>query len=175
MHLSLCSHWWQWRGPTCILVVALHVLIASANTEIVNFVAEYAAGVAVPEALGWCVQFTSCLSALTAFPTTRPVLSSAAPEMAWEGLPAPLHTKCEGRCMIWDADSSEHEKWAVLDLDSSGWASFSKFTLRISWPAFVSTWFHDALRQVYDCECPLVSHRFLHSHILSGCSTNPSR
>jgi len=73
-------------------------------------------------------------------------LNSSRSELSFAVLPAPLETPlekvCEGsrsfrRC--------PYELWVVLDLDDVRWSTYSMFTLRLSWPAFVPTEFDIAL------------------------------
>ncbi|KAI0348315.1 hypothetical protein BDW22DRAFT_1385538 [Trametopsis cervina] len=108
----------------CILLVVACANLAFANTEIVNIVATDAADVHFPH------------------PPTWAVLSSNASEQLWRAQPAPLHTSLDKVCVSQDGSTCAHERWAVLDFDSPGWSRFSKFTLRISWPAFHPTDFY---------------------------------
>ncbi|KLO06306.1 hypothetical protein SCHPADRAFT_693900 [Schizopora paradoxa] len=118
------------------LLITLSLLLSAlANTEIRNF---DAIREDVDE-LGW--------------------LSLKFKELDWTGLDAntsessfhvvsaPLGTPLSEVCQKirgeeTDSRSSrrcEHEVWIRLDLDDDAWSSFSKFTLRLSWPAFHST------------------------------------
>jgi len=107
-----------------LLVMVLAPTTVLANTDIINFEAVESHHLA----LSW--------------PDFWTVLNAEDPEWVLEVQPAPLYTPltnvCEGP--DWGDDLSgwdqcPHETWLILDLDSSGWESFSKFTLRISWPA----------------------------------------
>ncbi|KAI0814851.1 hypothetical protein BC629DRAFT_1467463 [Irpex lacteus] len=104
------------------LFVAIFVCTVSGNTEIVNIAAAEADDVSFPQSSSW--------------PTFHP--NSA--EYLWKIKPAvlgtPFHNVCASR-----QGPCEHEAWAVLDLDSRGWQSFRKFTIRISWPAYYPTEF----------------------------------
>ena len=53
--------------------------------------------------------------------------------------PAPLGSILEDVCEGYLPGSCPHEDWLVLDLDDVAWGKFSKFTVRISWPA--SVWY----------------------------------
>ncbi|KAH9947087.1 hypothetical protein B0H21DRAFT_363002 [Amylocystis lapponica] len=68
---------------------------------------------------------------------TLNVLQHAEAEKYWKLLPAPLGTALEDVCETarYSLNSCPHELWVVLDLDDSEWRRYSKFTLRISWPA----------------------------------------
>jgi hypothetical protein len=60
-------------------------------------------------------------------------------------LDTPLQQVCESETGIDSANpfSCLHELWIALDLDDESWMSYSKFTLRLSWPASVRcTLFH---------------------------------
>ncbi len=55
-------------------------------------------------------------------------------------LPAPLDTHISTVCEPLSAEtlgSCPHEAWLAIDSDESAWSQYSKFTLRISWPASV--------------------------------------
>lgn len=67
----------------------------------------------------------------------RAVLSEETPDISLKVSPAAVHTSIANVCEPPSA-SCPHEVWAVLDLDSPSWREWSKFTLRISWPANVS-------------------------------------
>ncbi|KZP10100.1 hypothetical protein FIBSPDRAFT_899983 [Athelia psychrophila] len=42
----------------------------------------------------------------------------------------------DGGCQKWEPTQCSSELWVVLDLDDPSWRSYSKFTLRVSWPAY---------------------------------------
>lgn len=54
-------------------------------------------------------------------------------------LDTPLQQVCESETAITPANlfSCPHERWLALDLDDESWMTYSKFTLRLSWPASV--------------------------------------
>ena len=65
----------------------------------------------------------------------RPVLSRNRDQGHWSLPPAPLNTiPCHDR----SEDPCPHELWIILDLTHEDWRPYSKFTLRLSWPASVS-------------------------------------
>ncbi|KAA1471637.1 hypothetical protein DENSPDRAFT_859058 [Dentipellis sp. KUC8613] len=97
-------------------------LFALANTEIVNFAASLDEDISIPEAASW------------------PVLHDNARETRADVLPAPLGSSPFEVCETALGNTSlnvhcEHEIWLILDLDDARWSDFSKYTLRISWPA----------------------------------------
>lgn len=117
------------------LLVALSLLLSAfANTEIRNF---DAIREDVDE-LGWLSLKFKGLDWTG--------LDANASERNFHVVPAPLGTPLNEVCQKnqgeeTDSRSSrrcEHEVWIRLDLDDEAWSSFSKFTLRLSWPAFVS-------------------------------------
>ncbi|KAI8981314.1 hypothetical protein BD414DRAFT_492297 [Trametes punicea] len=134
------------KGFNCLLpVLALWIAapapVALANTEIVNFEASYSPDVFVPQGLDW------------------PVLGPSNPETLLRVLPAPLDTPVSVVCEpIFEQSlgKCDHEAWLRFDLDSPAWASYSKFTLRISWPAmhpadfFIELYSPDALVAIAD-------------------------
>lgn len=44
-----------------------------------------------------------------------------------------------GDIATWNSKSCPHQMWTVLDLNADEWRRYSKFTLRLSWPASVSS------------------------------------
>ncbi|KAG8219329.1 hypothetical protein J3R82DRAFT_212 [Butyriboletus roseoflavus] len=60
-------------------------------------------------------------------------------ERRWSLEPAalhtPLHQVCEQINETVTPFACPHELWVLLDLDDEKWASYSTFTLRLSWPA----------------------------------------
>ncbi|TFY59394.1 hypothetical protein EVG20_g7808 [Dentipellis fragilis] len=72
--------------------------------------------------------------------TSRPVLHDRARETRADVLPAPLGSLPFEVCEIAPKNTShnahcEHEIWLILDMDDARWSGYSKYTLRISWPA----------------------------------------
>ncbi|KAJ3552640.1 hypothetical protein NM688_g4048 [Phlebia brevispora] len=62
-------------------------------------------------------------------------LNPGNPEYIYKIQPASLNTRLDHVCEPLAELPCIHEIWAVLDLDNEEWRAFSKFTLRISWPA----------------------------------------
>ncbi|KAK7695223.1 hypothetical protein QCA50_002413 [Cerrena zonata] len=94
------------------------VTLVAANTEIVNIVAQTNTGVNLnsPYEERW------------------PKFTPDKAEQLLHILPAPYGSDLRSVC----EDSKLpclSETWVALDLDSTSWRSFSKFTLRLSWPA----------------------------------------
>ncbi|KAH7924473.1 hypothetical protein BV22DRAFT_1066690 [Leucogyrophana mollusca] len=99
----------------------------TANTEIINLVASEENKVVLPSVPvgNW------------------PTLHYAHNELRWAIHPAPLDTNlsqlCESDAHPASPESSPflcpHELWVALDLDDQNWRAYSKFTLRLSWPA----------------------------------------
>ena len=58
---------------------------------------------------------------------------------------APLeYTRSQSICVnlhewhpLQNINACPYEFWLVLDLDQGGWKDYDKFTLRLSWPAYV--------------------------------------
>jgi len=77
----------------------------------------------------------------------RPVLNYRNNQGYWNVDPAlldtPLQQVCESETAITPANpfSCPHELWLALDLDDESWMAYSKFTLRLSWPASVRFFF----------------------------------
>ena len=72
--------------------------------------------------------------------THRPVLSPSHEEALLHVQPAPVGTPIASVCEPVSKHKSggcPHETWLAVDLDASPWLSYSKFTLRVSWPAMV--------------------------------------
>ena len=72
----------------------------------------------------------------------RPRLSRDNPEQLFSVLPAPLGAALEDLCEPKEKETRSfkgcpHELWLELNTNDTTWASYSKFTLRISWPASV--------------------------------------
>jgi hypothetical protein len=69
-------------------------------------------------------------------------------------LDTPLQQVCESKTGIDPANPFPclHELWVALDLDDESWMSYSKFTLRLSWPASVRcTLFHSVPSPIHGC------------------------
>ncbi|KAJ3008621.1 hypothetical protein NUW54_g3084 [Trametes sanguinea] len=106
-------------------MVALCILQASrtvmANTEIVNFDASPVRNVELPEVLDWFL------------------VGPSNSQLMLRVQPAPVDTSittlCEPVAGQTTIGKCGHEAWLRLDLDATPWSSYSKFTLRISWPA----------------------------------------
>lgn len=100
-----------------------------------------------------CHQTERCLR-------TLPALNPSNNEQYFRIQPAPLYTPLKSVCNSEASASKDesgrrpdgrtdietlaaalhscpHQLWTILDLDSHKWAHFSRFTLRVSWPAFV--------------------------------------
>jgi hypothetical protein len=69
----------------------------------------------------------------------RATLTSTFNELELSVPPAPLHTRRDDICKHKNhaLGTCDHEIWLRLNLDSEAWEKYSKFTLRISWPASV--------------------------------------
>ncbi|OAX39225.1 hypothetical protein K503DRAFT_103161 [Rhizopogon vinicolor AM-OR11-026] len=99
---------------------------AIANTEIINFLASEESDVHFPS---------------TSVGSTWPVLNYRNNQGHWNVDPAlldtPLQQVCDSETAITPANlfSCPHELWVALDLDGESWLTYSKFTLRLSWPA----------------------------------------
>ncbi|CAL1694848.1 unnamed protein product [Somion occarium] len=95
------------------------VCLVTANTEIVNFAARY---------------YTDDVIAGVAEQWLQ--LNSSVPQRSFSINPAPLSSTLDDVCSDSGFGSPcPHELWVTLDLDSKVWDRFSKFTLRLSWPA----------------------------------------
>ncbi|KAJ4471807.1 hypothetical protein C8J55DRAFT_459039, partial [Lentinula edodes] len=94
---------------------------ALANTEIVNFEASDQIDVHIFDDHNWHV------------------LSPGANEKSFNVQPAPFGTRMNVVCsspqeLLSKAPNCSNEIWIKLDLDHPDWKSYTKFTLRISWP-----------------------------------------
>ncbi|GBE77347.1 hypothetical protein SCP_0102200 [Sparassis crispa] len=99
-----------------LLILTVTFLLPSmvrGNTEIVNFDAQESRDITFPVTADW------------------PVLKFGEAERIWRVSPAPPHASNQSTAVF----ASPHELWLILDLDSREWARYTKFTLRISWPA----------------------------------------
>ena len=65
-------------------------------------------------------------------------LNSSHNEHSFRVQPAQLGTPLQLVCES-DKQSCPHEVWLRLDLGSAEWKRYDSFTLRLSWPAFVSS------------------------------------
>lgn len=73
---------------------------------------------------------------------SRHVLSPGANEKPFNVQPAPFGTRMDVVCsspqeLLSKAPNCRNEIWIKLDLDHPDWKSYTKFTLRISWPGSV--------------------------------------
>ncbi|THV04757.1 hypothetical protein K435DRAFT_648719 [Dendrothele bispora CBS 962.96] len=105
-----------------ILLSSLWLSPVSSNTEIVNF--------EVKPALDHDLSFVE----------EWPMFSPRNNEKRFDVVPAPLGTPLRHVCagpedLLSKTPQCPHEIWFKLGLDQDGWDKFSKFTLRISWPA----------------------------------------
>lgn len=85
---------------------------------------------------------------------------SVVPARLW----TPLKDVCKGK----EPGECENEVWLQLALDKGGWNRYKKFTLRISWPAFVRSCLHLSLLPMNDSTSILVSHRLRSQPIRHG-------
>lgn len=77
----------------------------------------------------------------------RHILEPKNSTLQWNMISAPLeHTLSQSICLnlhewhpIQNVNACPYEFWLVLDLDQDGWKDYDKFTLRLSWPAYVRT------------------------------------
>ncbi|KAI0327649.1 hypothetical protein GY45DRAFT_1372973 [Cubamyces sp. BRFM 1775] len=111
--------WHSWL--TLLLLCIVHsARVVLANTEIVNFDASQSPDVFLAGANEWPVLSPSHALALMRVPpapTGTPITAVC----------EPISSSNMGHC--------PHETWLAVDLDASAWLSYSKFTLRVSWPA----------------------------------------
>ncbi|KAF8971799.1 hypothetical protein BDZ97DRAFT_1650826 [Flammula alnicola] len=83
----------------------------------------------------------------------RPILRPGSSTLQWNVTSAPVGSVlARSICPTlaqWQPRSHicPHELWIVLDLDEDEWNNFSKFTLRLSWPAYHPT---DISIKIYD-------------------------
>ncbi|RDB29446.1 hypothetical protein Hypma_016085 [Hypsizygus marmoreus] len=115
--------------PLVFLSIAHYVL---GNTEIVNFHASEVNDVNISLAKDW------------------PILNPNHNELEWDIFPALLGTPVNQVCETKEPKNAtcSHELWIVLDLVEA-WKAYSKFTLRLSWPASFSA---DFSLDIYDPE-----------------------
>ncbi|KAH9934082.1 uncharacterized protein BXZ73DRAFT_100920 [Epithele typhae] len=115
------------RLPTELLALLACAAQAWANTEIVNFDVSLSPDLPLPQAAAW------------------PTLSPEAAEQLFHVTPAPLGASIADVCEPATLDSlgaCPHELWLALGTDAPPWDGFTKFTLRISWPATSPADFH---------------------------------
>jgi len=115
----------------------------SANTEIHNFEVTERQEIIIPQASKWQGRLGSKYAKLLlTVRICRPALFAGENEDEWSldlaSAERPLD-KASSDATIWDPRYYPHEMWVVLDLDHEEWKSYSKFTLRLSWPAYVSS------------------------------------
>jgi hypothetical protein len=75
----------------------------------------------------------------------RHILQPENSTLQWNMISAPLeYTLSQSICLnlhewhpVQKVNVCPHEFWLVLDLDQDGWKIYDKFTLRLSWPAYV--------------------------------------
>lgn len=132
-----------------LLLLIGHLLNGiSANTEIINFSATVAEFSSLPFTDTWSVQEIFRLAFITdqtVIIIKRHILEPANSTLQWNMISAPLeYTLSKSICVDlheWDpvqnVNVCPHEFWLVLDLDQDGWKDYDKFTLRLSWPAYV--------------------------------------
>lgn len=121
------------RVAFTLLLAFSSQLSVLANTEIRNFEAK----TEDIDELGWLSLKFKGLD--------RQWLDANVSERDFHIAPAPLGTPLDQVCRRSSEEIQsrlsrrcEHETWIRLDLEDKAWSSFSKFTLRLSWPAFVS-------------------------------------
>ncbi|KIM88865.1 hypothetical protein PILCRDRAFT_813856 [Piloderma croceum F 1598] len=103
-----------------ILSIVLWTTIVNANTEIRNFEVTEQQEIIIPQISKW--------------PTLFPGKNEG--EMALQMAPAETSLdNMSPNAAVWNPKSYPHEIWVVLDLDHEEWKKYSKFTLRLSWPA----------------------------------------
>jgi hypothetical protein len=115
-----------------------------ANTEIINFSATAAEFSSLPFTENWSVQISQPALSLTKL-YKRHILKPENTTLQWNMISAPLeYTLSQSICLnlhewhpVQNINVCPHEFWLVLDLDQDGWKIYDKFTLRLSWPAYV--------------------------------------
>ncbi|KAF8640371.1 hypothetical protein AX17_000042 [Amanita inopinata Kibby_2008] len=105
---------------TSLFFVLFFAVVVLANTEIVNF----ATADSFPPL------------PFSAASPSWPILSQTYPEHRFNITAAPSLSLCND-----DDQHSPYHVWAVLEMTNSKWSSYSKYTLRISWPAMFPTEF----------------------------------
>ncbi|KAG7100022.1 hypothetical protein E1B28_001808 [Marasmius oreades] len=107
--------------PSILLLLLSCTLLSFANTEIVTFETSNANYVDVSEALGWTIlrpQENEQMLSVPSVPHKRDQASKRRPPSSSD-----------------EGISQQNEVWLKLALDEEEWKAFSKFTLRVSWPA----------------------------------------
>ncbi|KAI0696023.1 hypothetical protein C8T65DRAFT_583767 [Cerioporus squamosus] len=120
-------------------VVAFVLGGARANTEIVNFAVSTGPDAFLPQSSAW--------------PELLPHDSEKLVSVQPAPVDTPIATMCEpvsaaslGKC--------PHEQWVSIGLDDPAWMPYSKFTLRVSWPAshpadfFIDTYTPEGLAEL---------------------------
>ena len=120
----------------------------SANTEIINFPATSAEFSDLQFTETWLVQisqasFLSLTKQLLTY--KRHILEPKNSTLRWNMISAPLeYTRSQSICVnlhewhpVQNINACPYEFWVVLDLDQGGWKDYDRFTLRLSWPAYV--------------------------------------
>lgn len=122
-----------------------------ANTEIINFSATEAEISSLP------------------FTDIWHILSPEISTLQWKMISAPLeYAFSPSICSslhewhpVQNTNVCSHEFWLVLDLDQDGWKIYDKFTLRLSWPAYVRRWFASCCIMFLDTPPTIASHRHI--------------
>ena len=141
MHLALSSNT-AFLSRAFLLLVAF-VSLASGNTEIRNF--------AVVGASGRGPRDSSALARSLVKSHLRSELhklNATHNERTFRVVPAPLGTSLQSVCenrfegeVGGGKKACLHELWLELDFSSEEWMNYERFTIRLSWPAFVSIFF----------------------------------
>ncbi|KAG2035667.1 hypothetical protein BDR03DRAFT_1093014 [Suillus americanus] len=144
--------------PLIVLFICQEVI---ANTEIINFLAAEERN----------VDFSSTTV------DSWPILNYQNNQGHWNVDPAlldtPLQQVCESETGTDSANpfSCLHELWITLDLDDENWMSYSKFTLRLSWPASSPA---DFLLEIYSPQAILTRlSRLPRQSAIDGASITP--
>ena len=117
----------------------------SANTEIINFSATEAEFSSLPFTETWLARISQQPALSLTKQLWRHILEPANSTLQWNMISAPQeYTLSQSICLnlhewhpVQNVDVCPHEFWLVLDLDQDGWKVYDKFTLRLSWPAYV--------------------------------------
>ncbi|KAN0100148.1 hypothetical protein V8E55_000132 [Tylopilus felleus] len=118
----------------------------AANTEIISFSSSREPTAHIP------------LEVVGNWSTLRPTDNERRCSIEPAALHTPLHKVCERIDDGLPPFSCPHELWLVLDLDDAKWASYAKFTLRLSWPASTPADFEIALYTSHDVLARLSEH-----------------
>ena len=123
-----------------VILVTLTVCasLAFANTEIRNFQVDPVSRLANTRAHASPAQLSSLDVILR---TDVHGLNATRNEQSFRVRPAPLGTPLQFVCepIATLEEGCPHEVWLQLDIGSAEWMHYNKFTLRLSWPAFVSS------------------------------------